>query len=58
MSKIAEKKIEKYPSGVTHPSEVIAMFRKLDIDDKEKFIDALLEEDDVMAYIKDWYFYV
>lgn len=44
--------VEKYLSGVTHPSEVIEMFRKLDVCDKEKFVDMLLEDEDVLEMLK------
>ena len=43
---------ERYLSGVTHPNEVMEMFRKLDIDDKEKFVDMLLEDEDVLEMLK------
>ena len=43
--------IEKYLSGVTHPTETMESFRKLDIADKESFIEALLEEDGVYDMI-------
>ena len=39
--------IEKYLSGVTHPTETLANFRSLDIADKECFIEMLLDEDGV-----------
>lgn len=39
--------IEKYLSGVTHPTETLESFRRLDIVDKEWFIEALLNEDGV-----------
>ena len=38
---------EKYLSGVTHPTETLATFRRLDIVDKERFIEMLLNEDGV-----------
>lgn len=43
---------EKYLSGVLHPSEVMEMFRKLDISDKENFVDMLLEDEDVLEMLK------
>lgn len=39
--------IEKYLSGVTHPTETLESFRRLDIVDKECFIEMLLNEDNV-----------
>ena len=39
--------IEKYLSGVTHPTETLESFRSLDIVDKECFIEMLLDEDGV-----------
>lgn len=39
--------IEKYLSGVTHPTETLESFRCLDIVDKERFIEMLLNEDGV-----------
>ena len=39
--------IEKYLSGATHPTETLESFRRLDIADKERFIEMLLDEDGV-----------
>ena len=40
---------EKYDSGVLHPSEVLEMFRKLDVVDKEKFLEMLSNENGVSS---------
>lgn len=40
--------VEKYLSGVTHPTETLESFRRLDIVDKERFIEMLLDEDGVI----------
>lgn len=44
--------IEKYLSGVTHPTETLESFRRLDIADKERFVEMLLEEDGVYDMFK------
>lgn len=40
---------EKYESGVLHPSEVLEMFRQLDVVDKEKFLEMLSNENGVSS---------
>ena len=44
--------VEKYLSGVTHPTETLESFRRLDIVDKEWFIEKLLDEDGVYDMFK------
>ena len=44
--------VEKYLSGATHPTETLESFRSLDIADKERFIEMLLDEDGVYDMFK------
>lgn len=39
--------VEKYLSGAMHPTETLESFRRLDIVDKERFVEMLLNEDGV-----------
>ena len=38
--------MEKYESGVLHPSEVFELYNSLDVYDKEKFIDMLVNDEE------------
>lgn len=40
--------IEKYASGILHPSEVYAQFKSLDIFDQDAFLQILLDDEDVI----------
>ena len=44
--------VEKYLSGVTHPTETLESFRRLDIVDKERIVEMLLNEDGVYDMFK------
>ena len=46
-------KTEKYLSGVLHWSEVLDMFDRLDIDDKERFIWALENDEYAIDVIRE-----
>ncbi|MBP5722378.1 MAG: hypothetical protein J6X18_02180 [Bacteroidales bacterium] len=43
--------MEKYESGVLHPSEVFELYNSLDVYDKEKFIDMLLDDENSMTIV-------
>ena len=51
ITKNIENKMEKYESGALHPSEVFEMYNSLDIYDKEKFIDMLVNDEDSLRLI-------
>lgn len=40
--------IEKYASGILHPSEVYDQFKSLDVFDQERFLQILLDDVEVM----------
>mgnify|MGYP007133703425 CR=1 FL=1 len=44
--------VEKYESGITHPSEVYESFKSLDVFDREKFIRMMMDDADMMEEIK------
>ena len=43
--------MEKYVSGAQHPSEVFELYKNLDVYDKEKFIDMLVNDEDSLRLI-------
>ena len=43
--------IEKYASGILHPSEVYAQFKSLDVFDQERFLQMLLDDEDFIELI-------
>lgn len=44
--------VEKYESGITHPSEVYEIFKSLDVFDREKFIGMMMDDFDLMDEIR------